>query len=125
MKMGPPSSLHCAGFWFNTVVTVLTLCFDIFVAVRYWALLTATMVSFLIFWIGLIFIIFPYMRYAQIYRRLREFRELTTTWSEEQTSVFSQAVGSVRSELDILMSCYLAAVLGLVLCAIHFMRHKY
>ncbi len=66
------------------------------------------------------------MRYAQTYTKLGGYREraVSAVQGQEGNSFVSDLIGLLRSEVDILMSCYLAAVGGLVVLAIYFVRHR-
>lgn len=101
------------GFCFNTLVAATTLLVHIFVGVYFWQRIYESRLGVFPFWFGLVFIIYPYGQYANAYSRLDEYAQIEGASTPQLSRDILEFAGH---ELDMLMSCYWAAVGCLLFC---------
>jgi len=107
---GPDSSFQFGSGWFlwYTCEFVLTLVMNLYILIRYWQALSPLMIVFLLFGMGGIFILSPYIRTVRICSVLEDLRNKSSDWDNDQKVLLKDAVSITRQA--VLASSYFPLV---------------
>jgi hypothetical protein len=115
-KFFAESSYWTFPFLLNAACAASLLIADSFIIAKHWNSLSEDVATYLVFWLGLIAILGPFVSYTRTYRELRIHCQAVLDPKSNDARNLAEALLCAQKALDGQMLQYFAVILTLMLC---------